>query len=119
MAVSHLETDINSPGERTVALLAGLFRMEPHELVAGTSYPVAKADRLPLVVARWTEVEHQLALLERDLRWLEGAERSVAERILARWERTFASLLSTSYDHDERDAVVAAQRRIRGLQRER
>src|SRR5215210_3690942 len=70
VAVSHLETDINSPGERTVALLAGLFRMEPHDLVAGTSYPAAKADRLPLVVARWTEVEHRLALLERDLWWL-------------------------------------------------
>ena len=38
VAVSHLETDINTPGERTVALLAGLFRLEPHDLVAGTSY---------------------------------------------------------------------------------
>ena len=36
-----------------------------------TSYPVAKADRLPLVVNRWSEVEHQLALLAGDLRWLE------------------------------------------------
>ena len=66
VAVSHLETDLNIPGERTVALLAGLFRMEPHDLVAGTSYPVAKSDRLPAVVARWTEVEHQLERLRRD-----------------------------------------------------
>ena len=49
VAVSHLETDLNIPGERTVALLAGLFRMEPHDLVAATSYPVAKSDRLPAV----------------------------------------------------------------------
>ena len=39
-----------TPGERTVALLAGLFKIEPHELVAGTDYPLAKAERLPVVV---------------------------------------------------------------------
>ena len=59
VAVSHLETDLNVPGERTVALLAGCFRMEPHDLVAGTNYPHAKSDRLPAVVARWTEVENR------------------------------------------------------------
>ena len=65
VAVSHLEAGMSQPGERTVALLAGLFKVEPWELVAGTDYPVAKADRLPLVVPRYTEVEHQLALLDR------------------------------------------------------
>ena len=74
VAVSHLETDLNVPGERTVALLAGCFRMEPHDLVAGTNYPHAKSDRLPAVVARWTEVELRLALLERDL-WSHGRAR--------------------------------------------
>lgn len=70
VAVSHLEADMNVPGERTVALLAGSFHMEPHALVEGTTYPRAKADRLPLVATRWTEVEHQLSLLDRDLWWL-------------------------------------------------
>ena len=51
-AVSHTEAGLSIPGERTVALLAGLFGMEPHELVAGTDYPSAKAERLPVVVAR-------------------------------------------------------------------
>ena len=37
VAVSHVEAGMTDPGERTVALLAGLFKMEPHELVAGTS----------------------------------------------------------------------------------
>ena len=96
--MSHLETDINTPGERTVALLAGLFRMEPHELVDWTSYPVAKADRLPVVVARWTEVEHQLALLDRDLRWLESADRSVARRVLAEWDAQLAALAASVHD---------------------
>ncbi|HEU5149663.1 MAG TPA: helix-turn-helix transcriptional regulator, partial [Iamia sp.] len=67
VAVSHLEAGINSPDARTVALLAGLFHIEAHDLVGGTDYPAAKSDRLPLVVTRHTEVEHQLALMEVDL----------------------------------------------------
>jgi transcriptional regulator with XRE-family HTH domain len=54
-AVSHLEAGLSDPGERTVALLAGVFGVEPAELVAGTSYPRAKGERLPAVVARHTE----------------------------------------------------------------
>jgi transcriptional regulator with XRE-family HTH domain len=64
VALSHIESGISTPGERTVALLAGVFKSEPYELVAGTEYPAAKAERLPLVAARYTEVEHQLALLD-------------------------------------------------------
>ena len=47
VALSHIESGISNPGERTVALLAGVFKVEPHELVAGTDYPQAKAERLP------------------------------------------------------------------------
>jgi transcriptional regulator with XRE-family HTH domain len=112
VAVSHLETDINTPGERTVALLAGLFRVEPHDLVADTSYPIAKADRLPLVVARWTEVEHQLALLDRDLRWLEGADASVAERVLEEWRVILGRLAGQAADPDEQAALAAARVRL-------
>ena len=65
-ALSHAEAGMSIPSERTIALLAGIFKVEPHELVAGTSYPVAKAERLPVVVARYTEVELQLRLLARD-----------------------------------------------------
>ena len=36
VALSHTEAGISSPGERTVALLAGVFKLEPHELVRGT-----------------------------------------------------------------------------------
>src|SRR5690349_4972821 len=66
VAVSHLEAGMSVPGERTIALLAGLFKLEPHELVEGTDYPTAKAERLPVVVNRYTEVELQLRLLELD-----------------------------------------------------
>ena len=47
VALSNLESGRSEPGERTVTLLAGIFGMEPHELVEGTSYPGAKSDRLP------------------------------------------------------------------------
>ncbi len=114
VAVSHLETDLNTPGERTVALLAGLFRTEPHELVAGTSYPAAKADRLPSVVARWTEGEHRLALVRRDLWWLErcGADLSKRERddLIVACQRTLDQLARVAgygMDPDEVEAVRA------------
>ena len=119
VAVSHLETDLNTPGERTVALLAGVFRMEPHDLVAGTSYPVAKADRLPVVVARWTEAEHQLALLERDLGWLErtGIRGGEAEDLLAGWEATLAKLADAALDPAESGQVADALRLVRDRRR--
>src|SRR5688500_6045468 len=66
-AVSHLESGVNTPSKRTVTLLAGLFKVEPPQLVAGTNYPVAKAERLPPVAARYTEDELQLRLLEAKL----------------------------------------------------
>ena len=120
VAVSHLETDLNTPSERTVALLAGLFRLEPHDLVAGTSYPTAKSDRLPLVVNRWTEVEHQLALLARDLWWLDGADgslpippRPVAEVVLDGWHATLAKLADQLHDPAETAILSAAREAVR------
>lgn len=70
VAVSHLEMDISIPSERTITLLAGLFKTEPYQLVAGTTYPEAKAERLPLVACRYTEIEMQLLLLRADSAWL-------------------------------------------------
>jgi transcriptional regulator with XRE-family HTH domain len=106
-AVSHAEAGLSIPGERTVALLAGLFGMEPHELVAGTDYPSAKAERLPVVVARHTEVEHELALLERDVGWVEPHTK-------AEWVLRLRALLDDSHDAVEREMLTAALRRLRG-----
>jgi len=94
-----------------VALLAGVFKVEPHELVAGTRYPSAKAERLPVVVARHTEVELQLELFENDLQWFEragGAHREVLEQ----WVARLAALEDDAYDRREREAVSAARRRL-------
>ena len=96
VAVSHLEIGISVPSERTMVLLAGVFHLEPPELVEGTAYPEAKAERLPLVAARYTEVEHQVALLQRDLAWLDRlaggqqSSESLVEQIRAEWRRRMA-----------------------------
>ena len=117
VAVSHLETDLNTPGERTVALLAGLFRMEPHDLVAHTSYPLAKSDRLPVVVARWTDVEHQLALLQRDLWWIDQIlppvpATAAVDGLLAGWSDALADLATRVLDPSEVEAVATARRTV-------
>jgi transcriptional regulator with XRE-family HTH domain len=112
VALSNLESSRSVPGERTVALLAGVFGMEPHELVAGTAYPSAKAERLPTVTARHTEVELQLALMDRDLRWLEGAPPAVAERVTAQWRRDLARLADTTGDARQRRLVTDALGRL-------
>ncbi|MGH9281548.1 MAG: helix-turn-helix domain-containing protein [Acidimicrobiales bacterium] len=103
-ALSHVEAGMSTPGERTVALLAGIFKLEPHELVAGTSYPVAKAERLPAVVTRYTEVELQLGLLAREL------ERGVAGT--ADWAERLRLLAKATHDGRELEAIAQARRRL-------
>jgi transcriptional regulator with XRE-family HTH domain len=112
VALSNLESGRSVPGERTVTLLAGIFGLEPHELVEGTSYPTAKVDRLPLVAARHTEVELQLRLLDRDLRWLESAPAAVAERVVGEWRRDLRALRDTALDPRQRALVEAALERL-------
>ena len=114
VAVSHLESGISDPGERTVTLLAGVFKVEPYELVAGTSYPAAKMDRLPVVATRYTEVELQLELLERDLGWLDRLDVSPgeAEQVLAGWLVRLDFLADGAHDQREREAVTDARRDV-------
>jgi transcriptional regulator with XRE-family HTH domain len=113
VAVSHLELGISVPSERTVVLLAGVFRLEPHELVEGTAYPDAKAERLPPVAARYTEVELQIALLQRDLSWLArlgdtSADQGLAERVRAEWQHRLDALRSSVLDAGERRLLAEA-----------
>ena len=108
VALSNLESGRSEPGERTVTLLAGIFGLEPTELVAGTSYPDAKVDRLPLVAARYTEVEFQLALLDRDMRWLESAPRAVAERVVSQWRLDLIELECSTFDRAQKELVRTA-----------
>jgi len=102
VAVSHFEMGLALPSERTVVLLAGLFRLGPHELVAGTSYPPAKAERLPAVACRYTEAEHQLALLRRDLEWCAQLGADTERHVAAEWRAKLAALIAAADDGEER-----------------
>ena len=113
-ALSHLEGGVSVPGERTVTLLAGLFKLEPHELVAGTAYPSAKAERLPPVAPRHTEVELQLALLDRDLAWHHRLDLCTEVRAeLDRWAARLRALSASCADPAEADALRQAMRKVR------
>jgi transcriptional regulator with XRE-family HTH domain len=110
VALSHIEAGMSNPGERTVALLAGVFKVEPHDLVARTDYPRAKGERLPVVAARYTEVEHRLALLDAQLAVLRDPvdrERAVAES-----RDRLASLLADTHDRRERAMLKARLERL-------
>jgi transcriptional regulator with XRE-family HTH domain len=112
-AVSHLEAGMTVPGERTVVLLAGLFKMEPQELVEGTVYPVAKAERLPTVAARHTEVELLIALLDNDLAWLERTDGAFDRRVLDEWDARLLAADRSALDLRERELLRDARRRVR------
>ncbi len=110
VALSHLESDLSTPGERTVALLAGVFGMEAHDLAAGTSYPVGKADRLPLVVTRHTEVELQIRLLDRDV---EVALRFGHLELLDGWPERLRGLRAVTHDPRQVALIDQAAARLR------
>jgi transcriptional regulator with XRE-family HTH domain len=112
-AVSHLEAGMTVPGERTVVLLAGLFKTEPRELVAGTNYPLGKAERLPAVAARYTEVELLMMLLDNDLAWLERTGEAHRRRVLDEWDARLLSIDDNSIDLRERELVREARKRVR------
>ena len=145
VALSHLEAGMTVANERTVVLLAGTFGVEPHELVAGTDYPAAKAERLPVVASRHTEADHQLALLDADLVWFEqllllaratdatatsataasamtsatDAASATLRRLVAEradgWVGRLAALADATFDPSERTAVDAARRALAEL----
>jgi transcriptional regulator with XRE-family HTH domain len=112
-AVSHLEAGMAIPGERTVVLLAGLFKIEPRELVQGTSYPAAKAERLPAVAARYTELEMLLRLLDNDIAWLERTAGADERRVLDEWEARLRSVDDEQLDLRERELLRKARRTLR------
>jgi transcriptional regulator with XRE-family HTH domain len=118
VAVSLLERDLSVPGERTVTLLAGLFKMEPWDLVAGTNYPQAKAERLPAVACRYTEMELQHALLRADLDWLAALQGDAgwarrAGEVRLRWQARLEDLASTLQAPSERELLDLARRELR------
>jgi transcriptional regulator with XRE-family HTH domain len=90
VAISHIEMDLTIPSERSITLMAGLFKLSPVQLVDETTYPIGKAERLPEVTTTFTELELSYALLQNDLEWLEriensGDKRRCTRQVLEKW----------------------------------
>jgi transcriptional regulator with XRE-family HTH domain len=113
VAVSHLEAGMSVPSERTVVLLAGLFKVEPPQLVAGTSYPVAKAERLPGVAARHTEAELLAELLAADLAWCERTGGDYDRRVLDEWDARLLAVDERALDNRQRAILDECRRLVR------
>ncbi len=112
VAVSHLESGITQPSERTVALAAGLFKVEPHELVAHTDYPSARAERLPPVVARYTETELVVAVVDELVRLAPSLERRSARGALEPWRLRIVALQAEAVSPSEVQLLRECRRRI-------
>ena len=115
VAVSHIEMDLTIPSERTITLLAGLFKLGPHELVTGTTYPIAKSERLPVEACCYTRLELDLKLLENDLAWLGRMPPSPGRNRLARelreiWTIRLSDWSLQTFEPREKDAIASAQR---------
>ena len=86
--------------------------------MAGTNYPAAKAERLPLVAARHTEVDHQLALLDALThlagRLPEPCRSRALDDLRGEWRPRLTGLAQQAADPDERRRLLAAARRLAG-----
>ena len=117
VAVSHIEADISFPGERTAALMAGLFKVSPHKLVEGTTYPQAKTDRLPRLVCSYTEFEVEIALLENDITWLDKLQDSPKHKTFAlevseKWQPRFVDWGNEIFDQEQKGLLEDAKIRL-------
>jgi transcriptional regulator with XRE-family HTH domain len=112
VSVSHVESSLTVPSERTVTLIAGLFKVEPWQLVRDTDYPLARAERLPAVVARHTQAELVCAVVDALIESLTDRDRRAARIVLEPWHARITGELDTCCDERERTLLVDAQRRI-------
>jgi transcriptional regulator with XRE-family HTH domain len=122
VAVSHIEMDLSLPSERTAILLAGLFKLSPHALVEGTTYPQAKAERLPAVVCCFTELEMEIALMQNDLTWLEACEERKGyfhqtAQLVEKWRSRLANFVEDDLDENERKLLSEARQQLASLQK--
>ena len=123
VAVSQIEMDLTIPSERTITLLAGLFKRSPQALVEATTYPLAKAERLPEVACCYTALEHDLALLDNDLAWLKRLADSpdghqLAAEVKARWTPDGWIALREQVTDEEGKARLQAARQKLTIPRE-
>src|SRR5215211_3408902 len=112
VAVSHLESCLTLPSERTVTLIAGLFKLEPWELVRDTDYPAARAERLPSVVTRYTQAELLATVVDALIESLVDADRRRTRVVLEPWRARILAEIESGSDDGQRTRLIEAQRRI-------
>jgi transcriptional regulator with XRE-family HTH domain len=119
VAVSHIEMELSIPGERTVTLLAGMFKLSPHELVENTTYPPAKAERLPPTTCSYTAFELEMALLKNDLEWLEQLQVQGDKNLSAwqyvqwgKWQPRLEGWERSVIEEWEKSELLEARRRL-------
>jgi transcriptional regulator with XRE-family HTH domain len=115
VAVSHIEMDLIIPSERTITLLAGIFKLTPYELVDTTTYPKAKTEKLPEVTCCYTKLELELALLRNDLTWLGRLsalpnQLNFKEELLQKWAARLSDWAMQCLDEREREMIAVAQK---------
>jgi hypothetical protein len=117
--MSHIEMELSLPSERTITLLAGLFKLAPHTLVDGTTYPPAKSERLPPGVCCYTLFELDLALLENDLEWLAQIQARGAgdlaywqHALWGKWQPRLAYWEAETVDPWEKSELREARRKL-------
>ena len=120
VAVSHIETNLSTPSERTITLAAGSFKISPHKLIAGTTYPQGKADKLPRIVCFYTQLDLELLLLENDLAWLERLanlpdKQTASFQAYQDWSLRLERLSLEYIDEVDRERIAFAQHQLRIL----
>lgn len=117
VAVSHIEMDLSVPSERTITLLAGLYKLTPYELVEGTTYPPAKIERLPSEACSFTRLELEMEILENDIQWLQRINHyQILEKLgIELWENWYPKLdnwINLSIDSEEREYLKLTKQRL-------
>jgi len=120
VAISHMEMDLTLPSERTITLMAGVFKMSPIELVEGTSYPKAKAERLPESTMTYSELELNYALLLNDIQWIDRLEDPKLEKInlcevLNKWLPALENWGNKTTDEQDTKILLKMRILLKGL----
>ena len=120
VAISHIEMDLIIPSERSITLMAGVFKISPIELVEGTTYPRAKAERLPEWTTIFTEIELYFALLKNDTEWIDRLDVSdmklnTIRVVLDKWFLLLENLENKITDEHEKTILLSMRQLLNDL----
>jgi transcriptional regulator with XRE-family HTH domain len=120
VAISHIEMDLNIPSERSITLMAGIFKLSPLELVEGTTYPRAKAERLPEINNLYTQLELDFALIMNDAAWLNRLDDAQLKsrylnEIIMKWSSHLENLNTRCIDERETNILLRLKQVLEDL----